>query len=188
MRNRILPYQIEQIITNDHRSLHHEILGVDVSARHIAPVSKGIYYVDVHDPMGKILVEKSTPAICLYDTGEIFCLYDKRIPLTQSRLIHEFLHRAARRRHFFHYVSGLDTLPKHTYLNECITEYLTMRIMGDIYYDEINPNNRYLSSLESIRHLEEKKGLLALVKAYLNGKRRFFNHAIKASSNYKALT
>ncbi|MBQ7582484.1 MAG: hypothetical protein IJU25_06655 [Lachnospiraceae bacterium] len=174
MRVRLLPYQIDQIVDKSRRNLHENILGVNILDRHVQPIQKGVYFVDVRDPVGRLLVSKNTPALCLYDTGEIFCLHDKRIPLTEARIVHEFLHRAARRKRFFRYVSGIDIHPKHTFRNECITEYLTMRIIGREYYEEINPANRYLPFLHEIEELERHRGIEALTKAYLAGNRRLF--------------
>ncbi len=183
MKTHIFPYQIHRIIGDKYQDLHRVILGVDISSRHIRPITKDVYYVHPRDPLGLTLVQKNTPAICSYTTGEIFCLYDKRIPLTEARLVHEFLHRAARHRYFFRQVSGIDTHRKYTFLNEIITEYLTMRLVGNDYYQQISPNNRYAPMLHLVEKLEKKIGLTALTRAYLYGKRRTFAPLIRALSS-----
>ncbi len=174
MRNRMLPYQIKRILNGRHEALCRQILGVDVSGRHILPILKGVYYVDVHDPVGLEMVRKNTPAFCEYASGDIFCLYDERVPVTEARLVHEFLHRAARRRRFFRFVSGVDTHRRFTRLNEVITEYLAMRIIGGDYYEQVHPNNGYLEFFGEMAELEDKIGIGNLTRAYLDGRRKVF--------------
>lgn len=170
MKTPIPPYQINRILEGRHDSLHRSILGVDITGRKVAPIYRDVYYVNVKHPIGKTLVKMNTPAICVYETGEIYCLYDERIELTETRLVHEFLHRAARRHHLFGYVSGIDVFPKHTEKNEIITEYLTMRVMGEDYFKKVNPGNKYLPKLKLVQDLEERIGIEALVNSYLSGK------------------
>ncbi len=161
-----------RILDGRHEELDRRILGVDVTDRHILPITRAVYYVDAHDPAGKLLIGKNTPAFCEYSTGDIFFLYDERIPLTEARLVHEFLHRAARRRYFFRYVSGIDTHHRYSEANEALTEYLTMRIIGEGFYSQVHPKNRYLEGFDDIRELEKKIGLTELTSGYLNGRRR----------------
>ncbi len=174
MKMRILPHQIHQITENRYTNLHQKILGVNVEPLQIEPIHRGVYYVDARDPMGKQLIAENTPAKCIYKTGEIYCLYDERIPLTEVRLVHEFLHRAARHSVFFLWKSGLDMTNNSTMLNEVLTEYLTMCILGDRYRMQINPHNQYRPKLPVIAAIEEKTGRIPLVKAYLAGDIRFF--------------
>lgn len=170
MKTPIPPYQINRILNGRYATLHQNILGVDIADRNVSPIYRDIYYVNVKHPIGQTLVKMNTPALCMYETGEIFCLYDERVILSEARLVHEFLHRASRRRLLFGYVSGMDILPKHTEKNEVITEYLTMRIMGEEEYKKkVNPGNKYLPKLDLVKNIEDKIGIHALVKAYLNG-------------------
>ena len=174
MKIRLLPHQIKQITSGRYAGLHRELLGVDVSGRRIAPIHRDVYYVDARDPMGRQLIIENTPAKCIYRTGEIYCLYDKRIPLTEARLVHEFVHRAARRRILFLWSSGVDINRRRTLLNEVLTEYLTSCILGDRYAKESDPRNAYLPLLPCIAAVEAQTGQIPIVEAYLNGNIRFF--------------
>ena len=174
MRLRILPHQIDRILGGRYHHLHHRLLGVELSDRAIEPIHRHIYYVDARDPMGRLLIRDNTPAKCLYHSGEIFCLYDERIPLTETRLVHEFIHRVARRRVFFRWSSGLDRHHRYTLLNEAVTEYLTSRVIGSRYNTLCDPRNSYLPFLAAISKIEQKTGCLPFVQAYLNGNIRFF--------------
>ena len=174
MKIRLLPHQINQLTVGRYADLHRNLLGVDIASRHIAPIHRDIYYVDARDPMGRQLITENTPAKCIYRTGEIYCLYDKRIPLTEARLVHEFLHRAARRRLFFLWCSGIDVNRKRTLLNEVLTEYLTSCILGGRYAEQSNPRNTYLPLLPCIAAVEAQSGRTPLAEAYLNGNFRFF--------------
>lgn len=174
MKIRLLPHQVNQITGGRYADLHHNLLGVDISHRHIAPIHRNIYYVDARAPMGRQLIIENTPAKCIYRTGEIYCLYDKRIPLTEARLVHEFIHRVARRHILFLWSSGLDINRRWTLLNEVITEYLTSCILGDRYAEQSDPRNAYLPLLPCIAAVEKQSGRKALVRAYLNGNFRFF--------------
>ena len=131
--------------------------------------------------MGRQLVVENTPAKCMYRTGEIFCLYDERIPLTEPRLVHEFVHRAARRQVLFVWTSGLDTNRSRTLLNEVLTEYLTKCIMGERYADRADTRNLYRPLMGDIEALEKRIGRAAIVRAYLKGNYRFFRRQLSAS-------
>ena len=174
MKMRILPHQIRRITQDRYSELHRQFLNVDVRPLQIEPIHRGVYYVDARHPMGKQLIAENTPAKCIYRTGEIYCLYDERIPLTEARLVHEFVHRAARRRILFVWSSGLDMTHHRTMLNEVLTEYLTMCILGDRYEAQTSPHNQYRPKLSAIAAIEEKTGRIPLVKAYLAGDIRFF--------------
>ena len=171
---RLLPHEILKITGQEYQKLNKSFLGIDISARNVMPVTRGVYYVDASDPMGRALVTDNTPARCVYATGEIFCLRDRRVPLTCARLIHEFVHRCARRRVAFIMTSGLDINRGRTLLNEVLTEYLTRCILQSSYDKTANPHNLYIPYLPLIDAIVEETGLVPVAKAYLNGNIRFF--------------
>lgn len=138
------------------------------------PIHRGVYFVDVKDPIGRAFIEENLLAKCMYDTGEIFCLYDYRIPLTSARLVHEFVHRAARRKELLKWVSGIDHKPSLTALNEVLTEYITKCILGSDYEASVSSHNTYVPKLEYILELEKETSRKDIVEAYFNGEAAFF--------------
>ncbi len=179
MKIGILPHQINRITQGRYTELHHVFLGLDISDKNVVPIHRGVYYVDAKDSIGKLLISENTPAKCFYHSGQIYCLYDERIPLTEARLVHEFIHRVARRHTFFRWTSGLDTRRSNTLLNEVITEYLTSLVVGKSYAMQVDPRNHYLPYLSEVRQFEKEKGRKAFIEAYFDGNARFFRHVFK---------
>ena len=174
MKMRILPHQIDRVTGGRYQELHHCFLGVDITSRRVAPIHRNVYYVDAKDPFGRQLIMENTPAKCMYQSGEIFCLYDERIPLTEARLVHEMIHRIARRHMLFLWTSGLDTHHRKTLLNEAITEYLTSVVLGDRYEAQVDKRNLYYPYVSILKQVESTCGRKPLVEAYLKGNARFF--------------
>ncbi len=177
MKIPVPPYQIHRITKERYSNLHRLFLGIDISERDVCPIHRKVYYVHPRDPLGRQLVAENTPARCMYRTGEILCLYDMRIPLTEARLVHEFIHRIARRRFLFLWTSGLDTNRSRTHLNEILTEYLTSLVLGERYSTQVDHRNLYLPYLSKVKAIEASCGREALIRAYLNGDVRFFGGA-----------
>lgn len=163
---RILPYEINRILSGRHTQLHENILGYDLTSRSISPIYRDVFYVTWKSTNGWRLIEEDSPAMCDFDTGRIFCYYSQNLPLTELRLVHEFVHRAARFRRFFRWSSGILISEKYTLLNEMLTEYITSEICRDYYDDLVHPQNRYRQYLPALRDIASEQGRDILVKAY----------------------
>ena len=174
MKMRILPHELNRILNGRHQDLHKSILGYDLSERDISPITREIFYVNYKSFGGWRLIEEDSPAMCDFDTGRIFCYYSENIPLTELRLVHEFIHRAARFKRFFRWSSGIIISDEYTLLNEALTEYITSEICREYYDKEVNPKNRYQKYIPKLRQLAEECGRDALVKAYFEHNAVFF--------------
>ena len=181
---RILPYEVNKIIKGRHAKLHENILGYDLTERGVAPIVRDVYYVNFKSLRGWRLIEEDAPAMCDFDTGHIYCYYSEKLPLTELRLVHEFVHRAARFRRFFRWNSGVLLTAEYTVLNEALTEYITSEICGEYYEREVNPKNRYLSYLPALRDLARKRGRDAVVRAYFEHNAKFFTRNLAGISEF----
>ena len=178
---RVLSYQIDNILEGRHQTLHENILGFDLSDRDIDPINRQIYLVDWRNEFGWRLINEDVPALCDYDTGRIYCYHSEKIPLTELRLVHEFLHRAARFVRFFRWCSGVELTADQRDLNEGVTEFLTSRLTAPRYEKEVHPDNRYFHMLPMFEKLEEEVGLDAIVRAYFLHDAAFFERHLPNS-------
>ena len=96
MRIRIQRQEINRILGGKYDTLHREFLGMDISGRGVDPIYRNVFYVSYTDPTGWEMFRNDAPAMCDFRDGKIYCYHDPALPLTEPRLVHEFIHRAAR--------------------------------------------------------------------------------------------
>ena len=168
MRVRIQRQEIRRILGGRYETLHRDFLGTDLSGRGVVPIYQNVYYVTYRDPAGWELFWNDAPAMCEFSTGNIYCYHAQTLPLTEARLLHEFVHRTARFRPSIGiWSSGVIVSPAWKRVNEALTEYLVSLLCGARYEEIISPTNRYLLYLPSVRRVESLIGREALVRAYL---------------------
>ena len=142
---------------------------MDISGRGVDPIYRNVFYVSYTDPTGWEMFRYDAPAMCDFRDGKIYCYHDPALPLTEPRLVHEFIHRAARfRRSIGVWSSGVLVNEAWSRVNEALTEYLTSLICGEQYDKLKNPENRYLIYLPVVREVEKEMGRDALVRAYMD--------------------
>lgn len=169
MKIRIPRQEIRRILGGRYENLHREFLGIDISRRGVDPIDQNVYYVSYLDTTGWSMFWNDAPALCDFRDGSIYCYHDPGLPLTEVRLVHEFVHRAARfPLSIGVWSSGVLVGRPWTRINEGLTEYLTSLLTGPRYEKMVSPGNRYLLYLPVIRRMEEKIGREALVRSYLN--------------------
>ena len=169
MRIRIYRQEINRILGGKYGSLHREFLGMDISGRRIDPIDRNVFYVSYKDPVGWNMFQSDAPALCDFRKGFIYCYHDQGLPLTEPRLVHEFVHRAARfQLSIGVWSSGVLVNEAWSRVNEALTEYLTSLICGEQYDRLKNPENRYLIYLPVVREVEKEMGRDALVRAYMD--------------------
>lgn len=169
MKIRIPRQEIRRILGGRYENLHREFLGIDISGRGVEPIDRNVYYVSYLDAAGWGMYWNDAPAMCDFHDGAIYCYHDPALPLTEVRLVHEFIHRAARFRPSIGvWSSGLVVGRPWVKVNEGLTEYLTSLLVGPRYEQLVSPDNRYLLYLPAIRRMEQKTGREALVRAYLD--------------------
>ena len=169
MKIRITRQEIRRILGGRYEDLHRDFLGVDLCPRSVDPIDQNVFYVTYQDSVGWNLFYNDSPAMCDYRDGSIYCYYDLAIPLTEVRLVHEFVHRAARfQKSIGVWSSGVVVNSAWTRVNEGLTEYLTSLICGERYEKIVRPGNRYLIYLKAVKKLEDSIGREALLEAYLN--------------------
>ena len=165
MRIRIHRQEINRILGGKYGSLHREFLGMDISGRRIDPIDRNVFYVSYKDPVGWNMFQSDAPALCDFRKGFIYCYHDQGLPLTEPRLVHEFVHRAARfQLSIGVWSSGVLVNEAWSRVNEALTEYLTSLICGEQYDKLKNPENRYLIYLPVVKEM----GRDALVRAYMD--------------------
>lgn len=169
MRVKIQRQEIRRVLGGRYEDLHRSFLGTDLSGRGVAPIYQNVFYVTYRDPVGWELFRNDAPAMCEFSTGNIYCYHAQSLPLTEARLVHEFVHRAARFRPSIGvWSSGVIINPAWKRINEALTEYLVSLVCGEERYGQIvAPANRYLLYLPSVRRVESLIGRQALVRAYL---------------------
>jgi len=168
MRIPIQRQEIRKILGGRYEDLHKEFLGVNISGRRVDPIYRNVYYVTYRDPQGWELFRSDAPSMCDFRDGFIYCYFDLALPVTEVRLVHEFIHRAARFQPSIGvWSSGLLVNRAWTRINEGLTEYLTGLVCGPRYAELVMPDNRYLKYQPAIREIEKERGRDALVKAYL---------------------
>lgn len=169
MKIRIQKPEIRRILGGRHEDLHNEILGMDLSGRAIAPIYRHVYYVSYQDLTGWYMFQNGAPALCDYKNGYIYCYHDLHLPLTEVRLVHEFLHRAARFPCAIGvWSSGVEINGRWSRINEALTEYFTSLLCGPRYEEQVSRANRYLVYLPSVRRVEKEIGRQALLHAYFH--------------------
>ena len=168
MRVPVRREEICRVLGGRHEELHKEFLGLDISGRNVDPIYRNVYYVNYRDPAGWHMFWIDTPALCDYKSGNIYFYYDVPLPLNEVRLVHEFVHRAAR----FHpsigvWSSGVAVNHAWEKINEGLTEYLTSLICGTRYQELTAQENRYRIYLPAIRRIEQETGRDELVRIYM---------------------
>ncbi|MDO4409509.1 MAG: hypothetical protein Q4C16_11320, partial [Eubacteriales bacterium] len=131
MRIPIQRQEIRKILGGRYEDLHKEFLGVNISGRRVDPIYRNVYYVTYRDPQGWELFRSDAPSMCDFRDGFIYCYFDLALPVTEVRLVHEFIHRAARFQPSIGvWSSGLLVNRAWTRINEGLTEYLTGLVCG----------------------------------------------------------
>ena len=167
--------EIRRILGGRYENLHREFLGIDISRRGVEPIDQNVYYVSYLDTTGWDMYWNDAPAMCDFKDGAIYCYHNPTLPLTEVRLVHEFVRRAARFRPSIGvWASGVVVSKPWVKVNEGLTEYITSLLLGSRYQQLVSPDNRYLLYLPAIRKMEEKTGREQLVRAYLDHDVRFF--------------
>lgn len=168
MRVPVRRQEIRRILGGRYEKLHKDFLGMDISRRNTDPIYRNVYYVSYRDPIGWKMYWIDAPALCDYRSGNIYCYHDLSLPLNEARLVHEFIHRAAR---FCPSIgvwsSGVAVNRAWERINEGLTEYLTGLICGTRYHELTSQENRYRIYLPAIRRLEEETGRNELVRIYM---------------------
>ena len=184
MKIRIPGQEIRRILGGRYENLHRDFLGIDISGRGVEPIYRNVYYVSYLDTTGWSMFWNDAPALCDYRDGAIYCYQSPSLPLTEVRLVHEFVHRAARFRQSIEvWSSGVVVNRAWTRVNEGLTEYITSLLCGPRYAEMVSPTNRYLVYLPSIRRMEEETGRKALVKAYLEHDIKLFQEYVTPAGN-----
>jgi hypothetical protein len=184
MKIRIPRQEIRCILGGRYENLHREFLGIDISGRGVDPIYQKVYYVSYHDDTGWSMYWNDAPALCDFRDGSIYCYHDPSLPLTEVRLVHEFVHRAARfRQSIGVWSSGVVVGKPWVKINEGLTEYITSLLCGPRYEEMVSPENRYLLYLPSIRRVEEEIGREVLVRAYLDHNAEIFRDYITPAGN-----
>lgn len=179
MKIRIPRQEIRRILGGRYENLHKELLGIDISGRGVEPIDRNIYYVSYQDATGWDMYWNDAPALCDFKDGAIYCYHNPSLPLTEVRLVHEFVHRAARfRLSIGVWSSGVVVGRPWVKVNEGLTEYITSLLLGPRYEQQVSPDNRYLLYLPAVRRVEEKVGRQALVQAYLDHDVKLFEDFI----------
>lgn len=181
MRIRIARHEIRRLLGGRYEDLHRNFLGKNISGRGVDPIYQNIYYVSYLDPAGWELYRNDSPSMCDFRDGFIYCYHDRTMParpITEVRLVHEFIHRAARFQPSIGvWSSGVVVNSAWTWVNEGLTEYLTSLVCGVRYEELVMPNNRYRKYLPAIKQIEEKIGRDELVRIYLE-------HDVKTLEKY----
>ena len=178
MKVRMLPYQIQDILHGRHENLHKNLLGIDITEKQVEPITRNVFFVNHKDKIGIELLKENQPARCLFETGHIFCIYAKAVPLTEIRLVHEFIHRIARREGLFGWTSGVCKNKSWTLVNEGLTEYITRCVCVPYYNRQVDRRNRYLPLLPKIQKIEDERGREKIIRAYLENDTGFFKKYI----------
>ena len=176
--------EIRRILGGRYENLHREFLGIDISGRGVDPIDQNVYYVSYLDSTGWDMYWNDAPAMCDFRDGAIYCYHNPTLPLTEVRLVHEFVHRAARFRPSIGvWSSGVVVSKPWVKVNEGLTEYITSILLGPRYQELVSPDNRYLLYLPAIRRMEEKTGRQRLVQAYLDHDVNFFQDYVTPAGN-----
>ena len=134
MKIRIPRQEIRRILGGRYENLHREFLGIDISGRGVDPIDRNVYYVSYLDAAGWGMYWNDAPAMCDFHDGAIYCYHNPALPLTEVRLVHEFIHRAARFRPSIGvWSSGVVVGRPWVKVNEGLTEYLTSLLVGQRY-------------------------------------------------------
>ncbi len=169
MKIRVQRQEIRRILGGRYEDLHRDFLGVNITGRRVDPIYRNVYYVSYKDPAGWELFRSDSPSMCDYRDGYIYCYHNLSLPITEVRLVHEFIHRAARFQPSIGvWSSGLVVNRAWIRVNEGLTEYLTGLVCGPRYKDLVMPDNRYLKYQPAIQKIEKNIGRDALVRAYLD--------------------
>lgn len=149
----------------------------------IVPITEDVYVVYKGDDIYNNLINKRARGVCPVENGHIYFRDD--VEITAHLLIHEFVHRLSRNRKFvmasfsWHWVEGIDFPSDYlTYINEAITEMITVDIMG-----EREENNPYNKGLKVIDMLCNKIDKTAIIYSYISGNRKFFKKML--NKDYK---
>ena len=178
MKIRIQRHEIRRILGGRYEDLHRYFLGLDISGRRVDPIYRNVYYVSYRDAAGWELFWNDSPSMCDFRDGSIYCYHDQGLPVTEARLVHEFIHRAARFQPSIGvWSSGVIVSRPWIRINEGLTEYLTGLVCGPRYKDLVMPENRYLKYQPAIREIEKEIGTDALVRVYLD-------HDVRTLSRY----
>ena len=154
--------------------------------KNIIPINEYVYVVHKGDDIYNDLINKHARGVCPVENGHIYLRDD--VEITAHLLIHEFIHRLSRNRKFvmasrsWCWVEGIDFPSDYlTYINEAITEMITVDIMG-----ELEENNPYNKGLKVIDMLCNKIDKTAIIYVYMSGNRKFFKNMLKKDyKNFK---